>query len=79
MSVKEANALNFYFLMLSRVCQQWQRRVSAGELALYVGVSRSTAQKYLRALKKNGAVEVQKDKHWNGHNKSMYSPIEGAR
>jgi len=79
MTVKEASVLNFYWHQLSLLTFEYDRGVSAGELAKYLGVSRTTAQKYLKALVKNKAAWAIKQPHWNGSKVTQYQPLEEAK
>lgn len=54
MSVKESSVLNWYWLNLCAECAKTGRQVSAGQVAKAMGVSRATAQKYLKKVVKGG-------------------------
>jgi len=60
MSTKERNLLTWYWNLLLDLTYELDREVTAGELAKYAGVARSTAYRYLRRmLVENGVIEVQ--------------------
>lgn len=79
MTVKERNMLDFYWKQLYDTVREYQRGVTIGELAKEVGVSRSTAKKYIDTLIKNKAVYAEKFMHWNKQKCTRYSPAGGAR
>jgi len=79
MTVKERNILDFYWRQLYDAVREYQRGVTVGELAKHVGVSRSTANKYVRELIKSKAAYSEKFVHWNKQKATRYGPVGGAR
>jgi len=75
MTTKQRNVLDWYWQKLYDTVREYQRGVTAGELAKEMGVSRSTAQKYLSELITNKAATAEKFKHWNKQTGKRYSPI----
>jgi len=79
MTVKQRSVLNYYWHELSSLTLEYDRGVSAGELAKAIGVSRSTAQKYLKDLLKNKAAWAHKEPHWNGSKVTRYQCLQEAK
>lgn len=79
MTVKQRSVLNYYWHQLNDIVREYDRGVSAGELAKVMGVSRSTAQKYLKELIKNKAAWTHKEPHWNGAKVTRYQPLQETK
>lgn len=77
MTTKEYHLLHFWFAKLSELNCQTGGYVSIGELAKYVGQSRGTAKKYLKALAKSGEAVTEKRKHQNKITYQVYHVFEG--
>lgn len=75
MTVKMAHTLNYWWDKLYQCVREYQRDVTAGELARYAGVSRNTAQKYLKHLKKHGTATETRVRHNRAQKKSVFCTI----
>jgi len=76
MSTKETHVLDFWWRKLAD-CVEWNGRgVSAGELAAYVGQSRSTAMRYLKKMVAHHGAESGTFRHFNGTMATRYYPKE---
>lgn len=72
MSTKERVLLDFYWTALDRLNVKKGRAVSAGELAIEMGVCRNTAAKYLDRLYIFKSVSMSCIDHWNMATKRVY-------
>lgn len=72
MTVKMAHTLNYWWDKLYTCVREYQRDVTAGELARFTGVSRNTAQKYLLHLKKHGVATERRIRHNRAMKKSVF-------
>lgn len=79
MTNKERSVLNHYWHELNNTVREYDRGVSAGELAKVMGVSRSTAVKRLKELTKSKAAWAHKEPHWNGAKVTRYQPLQEAK
>lgn len=70
---KEQHVLHFWFAKTSEAECQLGRRVTAGEVARYVGQSRSTAQKYMEKLVASKDLIKEKKTFKNGTKGYVYS------
>jgi len=74
MTVKQSHTLNHWWSLLVACCNEKDGYVSAGELAKFAGVARSTAQKHLIALKKEKAATSTTERHNAAVRKTVYKP-----
>lgn len=66
MSTKEFHTTRLYVSHLRRLSRQIGRAVSAGEVAKYAGVSRTTARKYLEKAVSEGLAQSVQGECKNG-------------
>jgi len=79
MTIKDKHVLTFWFSKLEHLVASKGEPVSSGELARYVGQSRSTAKKYLTRLAGEGYVDVFTARYPNGLIGQVYTPSSEGR
>jgi response regulator of citrate/malate metabolism len=75
MTTKDRHVLDFWWRKLFDCAAAKGEGVTAGELAEYVGQSRTTAKRYLIRLVKEKAAMAGKSRHWNKANMTVYVAI----
>jgi len=75
MSTKESNMLKWYCTNLRATCLTWNDAVTAGQVAKRIGVSRTTAKKWLDRLVKAGMAKRHIGVHVNKQEKTGYVPV----
>jgi len=78
MTIKDKHVLTFWFSKLEHLTASKGEPVSSGELARYVGQSRSTAKKYILRLMGEGAVVSFQVRYPNGLLGQIYAPTTEA-
>lgn len=73
MSTKQFHVLRFWRKALREVCKD-KGTATAGQVAKYVGQSRTTAKKYLDILVSEGAAWIEEGTHINGIKTQNYAP-----
>lgn len=76
MSTKRRRVLSHYWYSLYDCISEYQRMVTAGELAKYMGVSRNTAAKWLWRLSAEEAVNPQMYTAKNGTKGWRFDVVE---
>lgn len=74
MSTKESNLLAWYEQQLRATCLTWNDAATAGQVAKRIGVSRTTAKKWLEKLVQNGMAQRYIGVHVNRSEKTGYVP-----
>jgi len=78
-TIKDRHVLTFWFSKLEHLTADRGQPVSSGELARYVGQSRSTAKKYLLRLMGEGVVTSFQVRYPNGLLGQIYAPNSEGR
>jgi len=79
MTIKDKHVLTFWYSKLEHLTVNKGEPVSSGELARYVGQSRSTAKKYLQRLMGEGVVTSFQVRYPNGLLGQVYAPTTEGR